>query len=305
MVNGSAATTTIGLNLDQLDVATPWDSSNNYIPWAYNAFGSYQNQRVSTGNLATHLAGQAGFSNTYVPIAGGTFTNAFTWNNVGFAGTALFSIVPTFASHIGFSNSTSSNFYNSYHSGFQLNQHGTISYRPGQIAQYNVNGANVMYQTTRPLSDDVYDLGTASQRWDTVYCTLVTTSSDEALKTDIVDETKGVAFLKTLRPITFKWKSTGDHQGGQRPGVRNHHGFIAQEIETALGDDAANDGLWVHGYSPAFAEFKVTDPEGNETVAMPTEDESYNPALRYIEFIGPIVKAIQELAARVETLEGG
>ena len=306
LVNGSAANTTVGLNLDQLDVATPWDGSNNYVPWAYNAFGSYQNQRVSTSNLATHLANQSGFTSKYVPIAGGTFTNAFTWNNVGFAGTALFSIVPTFASHIGFSNTTSSNFYNAYHSGFQLNQYGTVIYRPGGIAQYNVNGANVMYQQTRPVSDNAYDLGNSSQRWDTIYAAGgITTSSDEALKTDIVDETKGVAFLKTLRPITFKWKSTGDHQGGKRPGARNHHGFIAQEIETALGDDAANDGLWVHGYSPTVAEVKVTDPEGNESVAVPAEDESYNPALRYTEFIGPIVKAIQELAARVETLEGG
>jgi len=296
ILNPSAASTHVSFEIQRLTAANITDHSNSYIAWGYTAFGNNFAYKTSFDTFSQELASDTHFANTYLKDQATTLSNAFRFGNLS-AG--------YYSEHL-YSHSTSAHFYNYYHSGFQNNQYGTVMYKPGNIAQYNVNGANIMYQETRPVSDNAYDLGNSSQRWDTIYAAGgITTSSDEALKTDIVDETKGVAFLKTLRPITFKWKSTGDHQGGKRPGARNHHGFIAQEIETALGDDATNDGLWVHGYSPAVAEIKVTDPEGNESVAVPAEDESHNPALRYTEFIGPIVKAIQELAARVETLEGG
>ena len=49
----------------------------------------------------------------------------------------------------------------------------------------------------------------------------------------------------------------------------------------------------------------VVHEDGNEIVLLEESEETYQQGLRYVEFIGPIVKAIQELAARVETLEGG
>ena len=85
-----------------------------------------------------------------------------------------------------------------------------------------------------------------------------------------------------------------------RAGVRTHHGFIAQEVETALASEAANDALWINMHSPAQEERR---DESGEIVQEATE-ESYKQGLRITEFIGPIVKAIQELAARVEALEG-
>ena len=75
-----------------------------------------------------------------------------------------------------------------------------------------------------------------------------------------------------------------------RAGVRTHHGFVAQEVETVLASDAANDAMWINAHQPAVPD------EGIE--------ESYTQGLRMTQFIGPIVKAIQELSARVEALEG-
>ena len=124
--------------------------------------------------------------------------------------------------------------------------------------------------------------------------------SDQNLKTDITDETKGVDFLKSLRPITYKWRETPDDKTREiRAGVRKHHGFVAQEVRTALGDDAANDGMWCNDTIPA-----VPGETTEDGTVVPARDEREEQSIRYQELIGPIVKAIQELAARVEALEG-
>ena len=62
-----------------------------------------------------------------------------------------------------------------------------------------------------------------------------------------------------------------------RPGVRRHYGLIAQELRDAL------DGKDFAGY--------CYDPEADEY------------GIRYGELIAPLIKAVQELAARVEDLE--
>ena len=149
------------------------------------------------------------------------------------------------------------------------------------------------------------DVGTASKPFSTMRALVMRASSylslsDENLKTDIADETKGVDFLKSLRPITYKWRETVDYQTREvRPGARTHHGFIAQEVKTVLGDDSANDGMWCTEIIPA-----VAGETGEDGTVVPAQPEREEQSLRYEQMVGPIVKAIQELAARVEALEG-
>lgn len=66
-------------------------------------------------------------------------------------------------------------------------------------------------------------------------------------------------------------------------GARVHYGLIAQEVKQAL------DTLSV----ASFAGWGLADPE----------DEESTQHLRYEEFISPLIKAVQELAERVEALE--
>ena len=149
------------------------------------------------------------------------------------------------------------------------------------------------------------DVGTASKPFSTMRALVMRASSylslsDENLKTDIADETKGVDFLKSLRPITYKWRETVDYQTREvRPGARTHHGFIAQEVKKVLGDDSANDGMWCTEIIPA-----VAGETGEDGTVVPAQPEREEQSLRYEQMVGPIVKAIQELAARVEALEG-
>jgi hypothetical protein len=158
-----------------------------------------------------------------------------------------------------------------------------------------------------PLSGSIYDLGKSGTSWDSIWVDHYNSNSDVNLKTDITDETKGLDFVKALRPVTYKWKSTGDGDGGLKAGVRNHHGFIAQEVETVLGESAATDGLWGESNIAAVeAVDAVLDEDGNILEpAIEASDAADRQVLRYVQFLGPMVKAIQELAARVEALEGG
>ena len=140
-----------------------------------------------------------------------------------------------------------------------------------------------------PYVDNAYDLGSSGKRFDDVWATNGTIqTSDVRDKTDIVDIDYGLDFVNSLRPVTYRWDDRSGYVG-----TRTHMGFIAQEVETALGDDAATRAVWVD--SPA-GEYKNADTGEYEPGV---ERQS----LRYEEMIAPMVKAIQELAARVEVLE--
>lgn len=89
--------------------------------------------------------------------------------------------------------------------------------------------------------------------------------SDIRSKEDIRDIPFGLDFIKSLRPVEFRMK---DGNG------RIDFGFIAQEIEALLG-----------------TEYNVLGIGGDAERTL---------SLRYTDFIGPIVKAIQEQQAVIE-----
>jgi len=141
----------------------------------------------------------------------------------------------------------------------------------------------------RPYDDNVYDLGTSSKRWDDVRATNGTIqTSDERDKTAITNIDLGLTFIDSLRPVTYKWDARSGYKG-----TRTHMGFLAQEVATAIGSDAATRAVWCQDNAGTG-----TDGDGNE------ETYPASQGLRYNELIAPLVKAVQELSARVTTLEG-
>jgi hypothetical protein len=134
---------------------------------------------------------------------------------------------------------------------------------------YNYNGVS--------LSGDRYEI--------------TVSSSDRRLKTDISDTQLGLEFINSLRPVEYRWRDKyigylynedGTTPEVTTPGTRLHEGFIAQEVKEALDQFGVNCGIFM------------------ELNDGPDKIKGLN-ALRYDEFIGPIVKAIQEQNKLIQT----
>ena len=145
----------------------------------------------------------------------------------------------------------------------------------------------------RPGANDAYDLGTSSYRYDDVFATNGTIdTSDLNRKTAIEDTDLGLDFVEKLRPVSYKFKDytaqqeTEDAAGNaitvdvEKTFVRRHYGLIAQEIETVLaGKDCA------------------------ALIKSPKEGGGHDYGLRYTQLIAPLIKAVQELSAKIKILE--
>jgi len=116
------------------------------------------------------------------------------------------------------------------------------------------------------------------------------TVSDERYKKDIVDSTAGLSFVNALQPRTFKYKNKGElpsafnaYTADSTDVFKNsntNHGFIAQEVKAAIDADSSIENG-----------FRLWDdrPDGSQEVAEAA-------------LIPVLVKAIQELSTKVETL---
>jgi hypothetical protein len=116
-----------------------------------------------------------------------------------------------------------------------------------------------------------------------------THSSDLRIKKDIKDSDLGLAFINHLRPVTYKKKAPSEYpkefsQYDATQTERNNpdkvlYGFIAQEVKEAMDKVGCSDfTVWSEG--------KDGMQELGET-----------------ELITPLIKAVQELSAKVEALE--
>lgn len=162
-----------------------------------------------------------------------------------------------------------------------------------------------------PGTDITPSLGSSSKRWLTLWAqdicntttrlrklwttdidstNAVNVSSDARNKTNIVDEPLGLDFINALRPVQYTLVDSGDRdaEGNILPGIRPHHGLLAQELKATiekLGIDHA-----------AFTETPILDDDGNDTGETKM-------AVRYGELTSSLIKAVQELSARIEALE--
>jgi hypothetical protein len=159
------------------------------------------------------------------------------------------------------------------------------------------NAGNVIFSNLAaayPATDNAVTLGASGQRWSAVWAANGTIqTSDERAKTDINDAQLGSDFIKSLRPVSYKWIEGSKRDTGERdednnyiyefvPGTRTHWGFIAQEVKQAVDAAGVDFGGWV-----------LTDKD----------DPDSQQALRYDQFIAPLTKALQEALAEIEALK--
>lgn len=127
-----------------------------------------------------------------------------------------------------------------------------------------------------PLYDTYLDLGLSGNRWDNIYAQngTIQTSDKNAKKGIRALTKKALEFVRKLKPKSFQMK--------KGTSGRRHWGFIAQDVEEAMGETG----------------IKLEDFAGL------VKDEEGRYGLRYEELIAPLVMLVQDLDKRVEALEG-
>ena len=106
----------------------------------------------------------------------------------------------------------------------------------------------------------------------------VATSSDQRKKTDVTPlSDKYLQIIKSINPVSFKYNSEIALSG------RTHTGFIAQDVLSAMEEAGVT--------TEEFAAFVDVDGDGNDY------------ALRYEEFISPLLMYIKHLESRIAVLE--
>lgn len=184
--------------------------------------------------------------------------------------------------------------------------------RGGGTTDFAAGSENISYNHLRPSTNNIYDLGTSSYRWDDVYATNGTiNTSDITLKENIVTTDLGLDFINDLTPIEFTWKAYGGGTVSQGPdldditietppaGTRTHLGFSAQDIkEKLITHKGSNQNMAVY-----------TESQYSEDFDSETMTNEFG--LRHNQLIPILTKAVQQLStqvsdltARIETLEG-
>ena len=164
-------------------------------------------------------------------------------------------------------------------SGEDGNYQGTleIETRGGLKARWTQGGSNHYSNFhIKPWSNNTRNIGGASYRWSTVYSQNSLNTSDRNLKNTIEVSDLGLSFVNKLNPVSYKFNEVE----GEEKDTKTHYGLIAQEVEEVL----ATEG-------------KSTD----DFAAVVGEEGTYS--LAYNELLSPLIKAVQELSAKVDALE--
>ena len=169
--------------------------------------------------------------------------------------------------------------------GVSSNVYGQLDFMVETEAQARIVYNGIITKHCYPAIKETYDSGTDSLYWNDVRGkNAYIQKSDGRLKTNVAPSDLGLDFINSLEPVSYKWivgqyRTTKENPETPIPeaGQRTHYGLVAQQVAEVLnGKDFA-------GY------------------CYSAEDDVHS--LRYAEFIAPLIRAVQELSARVADLE--
>jgi len=148
------------------------------------------------------------------------------------------------------------------------------------VMGYAIDGVGDRFTFGKP-SNIVYNNFTSDANW--------TRSSDERLKTNVTDVSwKALDFINELRPITFTWKDSKDVPNDMKEHNAEENlmdtttvidGLLAQEVKTAMDKHSMDN-------------FSGWGKNQHDTQVLSKES-----------FVLPLIKAVQELSAKVKALE--
>ena len=153
----------------------------------------------------------------------------------------------------------------------------------------------------RPVSfsQTTCSLGDTNRKWDALYANNGTIqTSDKNHKTDIhnLDTDLAVKFIKGLIPSSYKMV---DGQSG-----RTHYGLIAQDIEELMGGLGMSSTDFA-GFIKSPKTREIREDENGGKLDKPIKeiiDGEFDYALRYDEFIAPIITFVQYLDDGISNL---
>lgn len=176
------------------------------------------------------------------------------------------------------------------------NTNGTLTLRGFGVDQMYLaspdTSVNRCFANFIPHTSNNYQLGSSGARWTSVWATNGTIqTSDRRLKKEIKPSSLGLDFINRLKPSSYKWidggmdfeKTTDKENPVRKEGIRTHYGLIAQEVKEAIDASGVED----------FAGWGLEDKNDAESTQ----------SLNYGEFVSPMIKAIQELSAKVDALQ--
>jgi hypothetical protein len=153
-----------------------------------------------------------------------------------------------------------------------------IGYNAGNLHTTGTNNIFIGFNANgvSPTSNNSITLGDSNIAVLRCAVTSITSLSDARDKKEIKDLSTGLDFVKTLRPVEFTWKDR-DENGKQ--GIADF-GFIAQDLKKSQ-----------------------EDAEKAEVLKLVYDENPDKLEASYGKLIPILVKAIQELTAKVEQLE--
>ena len=190
-------------------------------------------------------------------------------NNIGIGNTPLGNLISG-SDNIGIGNNAY--FGNTYNGNIMLAS-GTLSVTQSYQMMFGSNAIGRVYNN--------YNSNAAWGRY-----------SDVRKKKNILPNTKlGLDFINDLKTCTYKWKAPSeipenfagyDPSKTEHPHTNKMYGFIAQEVKESLD------------------KYNITDFNG---WTIDEESEAKEQGVSYEMFVVPLVKAVQELSAKVKVLE--
>jgi hypothetical protein len=263
------------------------------VPLTFDVGGTTQATLNSTGLGVGTVAANGIKLATYVTTAGGPATSGTAQSagsfRVGAASTAGAMDMGTAGSYSWIQATNASNLATNYNVVINPNGGellvGTTNASVGVAAGFRTGDSGGRLEigsansTNSSIGFDMYSTGAAAYRFyvgwgGTVYATNTTISaiSDARLKENVQDLDVGLDAILALKPRKFDWKA------GKGKDIKGDRGFIAQEFEQV--------------FPQLVDEWKDNAPEGEAPYKSVRQD-----------LIPVLVKAIQELTARVQTLE--
>tara|TARA_B100001564_G_scaffold359984_1_gene384371 strand:+ start:3776 stop:7228 length:3453 start_codon:yes stop_codon:yes gene_type:complete len=186
--------------------------------------------------------------------------------------------------------------------------------KPGNSFGLNIGTSNsTVYSNFRPNSNGSKDLGASSLRWNTVHRISESSTSDERLKDNIVDLTQGLDFINVLEPKEFTWKSISlgfecDTCGEMYSTDDECTSQIMDEDKDLVDCDGTLSEIFTEDTGQKVFGFIAQDMLEHLPNSTDYQLLSHNEDDEYLysqeNLVAPLVKAVQELSARVEALEG-